>query len=177
MAARGNSSVDQRPVILALECPRLEQTRGSSRRRSRPRARRVPNVHFAAVADLFCPCILTVHTGEDIGETIRAFFEVNKHNVHSRSKCMSVEGRIFTILGDVSNPRLKVQGLTTNFKGTYSIVTLTGQYIICRDGTVQQDHLKLSFQPGDRVVGGSVVGPLISGCAVQIKFSCYYLVQ
>ncbi|GFQ00735.1 hypothetical protein PHJA_002217400 [Phtheirospermum japonicum] len=90
---------------------------------------------------------------------------------------MSVEGRIFTISGDVSNPRLKVQGLTTTFKGTYSIATLTGQNIICRDGTVQQDHLKLSFQPGDRVVGGSVVGPLISGCAVQVYFSYYSFVQ
>ncbi|KAK6125869.1 hypothetical protein DH2020_040395 [Rehmannia glutinosa] len=163
MSRRGktNPSFEQRPVILALECPRHEEP-SSGRRPSQPRPR-VRTSPIASVASLFCPCIFTIHIGEDIGEMIRAFFEKHKHNIQS-----SYEGRILTVSGDVTNPRIVVQGSSTIFEGTYSIATLLGRYIIHNDGPVQQDHLKLSFQLYDRVIGGSVVGPLIAGCAVQV---------
>ncbi|KAK6148169.1 hypothetical protein DH2020_019081 [Rehmannia glutinosa] len=166
MAQRGgrNTSFEQRPVILALECPRLEES-SLGLRPSQPRAR-VCTSPVASVASLFGPCIFTIHIGEDIGEMIRVFFEEHKHNIQS-----SYEGRILTISGDVTSPRIVVQGSSTIFKGTYSIAILLGRYIICNDGPVQQDQLKISFQSYDSVVGGSVVGPLIAGCEVQVIFS------
>ncbi|KAI3470216.1 hypothetical protein Pfo_026879 [Paulownia fortunei] len=167
MARRGrtNPSLEQRPVILALECPSVEES-SSSRRPSQPRARNPAHI-YASFANHFSPFIVTIHAGEDIGEMIRAFFEELKHNIQSSSEGLSVEGRIFGVSGDVSNPRIDVQGSAIIFEGTYSIATLSGRYVIRNDGPVQQDCLKLSFQPDDEVVGGSVVGPLIAGCAVQ----------
>ncbi|KAL3646745.1 hypothetical protein CASFOL_009289 [Castilleja foliolosa] len=103
MASHGksNAPAENRPVILALECPSLAQLASSSRSRaSKTRAKRVPKVQFEAVTNVFNPCILTVHTGEDIGETIRAFFQGN--NLRSRFNCTSMEGRIFSVSGDVS---------------------------------------------------------------------------
>lgn len=53
------------------------------------------------------------------------------------------------------------------------MATLLGRYVLSTEGPVQLDYLKVNFQPKDKLIGGRVVGPLIAGSGVQVRFSLY----
>lgn len=57
------------------------------------------------------------------------------------------------------------------------MATLLGRYVLSTEGPVQLDYLKVNFQPKDKLIGGRVVGPLIAGSGVQVRFSCTILVH
>ncbi|XP_012833126.1 PREDICTED: uncharacterized protein LOC105953999 isoform X2 [Erythranthe guttata] len=164
--SKRNPSAEERPVILALEYRKFDAS-SSVRRPSIPRPR-IPKHPFTSFAAQLSPFIVTIKTGEDIGKRIRDFFQ---ERIHPRCGALSVEGCIYTVSGDISNPRIDIKGVATYFEGNFSIATLQGRFVICNNGHVQLDYLKVGFQPDDVFVCGTTIGPLIAGCAVQVSFS------
>ncbi|EYU40986.1 hypothetical protein MIMGU_mgv1a025915mg [Erythranthe guttata] len=176
--SKKNPSVDERPVILALEYPKFNAS-SSVRRPSIPRPR-IPKHPITSFAAELSPFIVTIKTGEvasfiNFLSPFRVFF-YNKNSLQKLVDCSQMnvaktKHEKYVIICIIH--QLTKNNLLLYLQGNFSIATLTGRFVISNNGPVQLDYLKVSFQPQDVLVCGTTIGPLIAGCAVQVSFFSY----
>ncbi|KAJ8526322.1 hypothetical protein K7X08_028799 [Anisodus acutangulus] len=108
----------------------------------------------------FTPHIISVSTGEDVGQKIMMFMQQSKHEL-----C------VLSASGSISNASLRqpaTSGGSITYEGLFDILTLSGSYVRTEIGG-RTGGLSVCLASTDgQIIGGGVGGPLIAGGPIQV---------
>ncbi|KAK4359866.1 hypothetical protein RND71_022095 [Anisodus tanguticus] len=108
----------------------------------------------------FTPHIISVSTGEDVGQKIMMFMQQSKHEL-----C------VLSASGSISNASLRqpaTSGGSITYEGRFDILTLSGSYVRTEIGG-RTGGLSVCLASTDgQIIGGGVGGPLIAGGPIQV---------
>lgn len=117
----------------------------------------------------FTPHVIHVHSEEDLFDKITSFARRGPHSICILSATGLVSSVVICHLDSLQKLR---------YEGCFEIITLNGSFVEGTMGDPQSGMLTISLaKPDGNVFGGTVAGPIIAACPIQLVVASFTAVK